>query len=49
MVLLEPVRGERGLLLGDSKRSGVAMRGGVEGLREWDDNERAGGRWLDDF
>jgi len=47
MVLL--TRGERGLVFGSGALSGVAIRGGVELLREWEDKERVGGRWPDVF
>jgi len=43
MVLL--TRGERGLVFGSGALSGVAICGGVELLREWEDKERVGGRW----
>lgn len=47
MVLL--TRGERGLVFGSGALSGVAIRGSVELLREWEDKERVGGRWPDVF
>jgi len=47
MVLL--TRGERGPVFGKGTLSGVAIRGGVELLRDWEDKERVGGRWPDVF